>query len=134
MSLQGIPFWCRINTIALSKSFIMNIYCFFFPSCHRAREFEISTVKKICSNIGLRHSLSLSNFFNSDNESLNLVFQYRKSFTETTIKGWRFLIMLFYLCETSRRKDITPILIKMQVCQKYRMIKDKKSKTAEIYI
>jgi hypothetical protein len=42
--------------------------------------------------------------------------------------------MLFYLGETSRRKDITPILLKMHVCQKYRMIKDKKSKTAEIYL
>jgi hypothetical protein len=67
-------------------------------------------------------------------KAIILYFHYRKSSAETTIKGWRFLIMLFYLCETSRRKDITPILLKMHVCQKYRMIKDKKSKTAEIYL
>jgi hypothetical protein len=77
----------EINIIALSKSFIHEHILFFF---HWARKFDISTVKKICSNIRLRHSLSLSNFFNSDNESLNLVFSLKKMFDRDNYKGVAF--------------------------------------------
>jgi hypothetical protein len=60
--------------MSLSKSFFpVHMLVFFHPAIKQESS-------KICRNIGLRRSLSLSNFFDSDNERLNPIFSLSKKF------------------------------------------------------